>query len=566
MNKKLIEFISYEKAYLNEIVRDIQWENVKWNVQNWLIHRGQGKYLNFETYSRMTKKNCSKYPLPNKSPLPYPFIDFVKAVMVNLNRTKNIGYASSVAYLNDLRRLYIIMDYRNEKSVEDITRWHFEEILEFLQDIKYKNIFDAATNLQAISNLIDSQQFLDREIGFIHGIKSSNKYYNYDSIKYIDLSHRKKDEKLPSYEALVAYSKCTNNPINDHEEILLRTLDLLMAMGLRGNEVTHLPYDCWVESDVFDKEKKIVFDMHGVPIKNIGIRYYAEKKVEPRIHWLANQDIPFAKRAVKRLKELTKDYRESAKWQEDNPNRLWDFDKDQLLSDYEFIEYVSFNKIHFLHSYLRKNGIKYYGLDKSYKEQRPNRNGKKSYYYSRIYKAGEVEDFLLSLKKNDHIVLKENINGKSKVILRTSDLLSIRPEGAFRFKRYANTFRIFPGRITLKELNTALGGKSDIESIFDRRSLFEADGSRIKITSHQPRHWRNTLYELAGMSNVQQALAMGRKNLDQNATYQHTTPKEKIKLHQDFLAFDSNYDKLKFLRDGIRNKNVTGMITDTYHS
>jgi len=87
-------------------------------------------------------------------------------------------------------------------------------------------------------------------------------------------------------------------------------------------------------------------------------------------------------------------------------------------------------------------------------------------------------------------------------------VLSIRFEGAYRFKeRDANIFTVFPGRTTLREINGALGTIPGIESIFDRRKLMEADGSRIMLTSHQPRHWRNTLYELAGMSNVQQALA-----------------------------------------------------------
>lgn len=53
------------------------------------------------------------------------------------------------------------------------------------------------------------------------------------------------------------------------------------------------------------------------------------------------------------------------------------------------------------------------------------------------------------------------------------------------------------GRTELKEINAALGAVPGMESVFDRRNLVEADGSRIVLTSHQPRHWRNTLYELA---------------------------------------------------------------------
>lgn len=85
------------------------------------------------------------------------------------------------------------------------------------------------------------------------------------------------------------------------------------------------------------------------------------------------------------------------------------------------------------------------------------------------------------------------------------------------------------------------------------------------MTSHAPRHWRNTLYELAGMSNVQQALAMGRQNIDQNPTYQHTTLKERTSFHKEFLAFNSPAENVKFIHEGIRKKQILGDLTDTYH-
>lgn len=110
-----------------------------------------------------------------------------------------------------------------------------------------------------------------------------------------------------------------------------------------------------------------------------------------------------------------------------------------------------------------------------------------------------------------------------------------------------------------------MGAVPGVESIFDRRKLTEADGSRIILTSHQPRHWRNTLYELAGMSNVQQALALGRQRLDQNPVYQHTTLAEKTAVHQDFMAFSHPAEKINFLHSGIKNKKIHGEMTDTYH-
>ena len=213
----------------------------------------------------------------------------------------------------------------------------------------------------------------------------------------------------------------------------------------------------------------------------------------------------------------------------------------------------------YLQGYLKRKDVKHHGSDYSYSE--PRSTGSSQIFYSKKYKAGDIEKVLLESKLADKNVLIKS----EKTILKTSQLLAIRFDGAFRFKRNSNTFKVYPGKINLKEINNALGVIDSYESIFERRNLTEADGSKIRLTSHQPRHWRNTLYELAGMSNVQQALALGRQNLTQNKAYQHTTYKERTKLHQEFISFNSVNEKVHFLHEGIRNKSILGEITNTYH-
>jgi len=67
------------------------------------------------------------------------------------------------------------------------------------------------------------------------------------------------------------------------------------------------------------------------------------------------------------------------------------------------------------------------------------------------------------------------------------------------------------------------------------------------------------------MSNVQQALAMGRQKLTQNATYQHTSLLERTSSHRDYLSFRTPKEKVQFLHDGIREQKILGEITQLYH-
>lgn len=557
----LEQFIAGEKAYFDGLSTGISWDHDKWDASKWLFHRGNDTSLLFMSLSDRIKSVPGTITLPPPGALPAPYSDFVKATAVYLHRTKNIGYMAIRNYVTECRRLHIFMHNRGESSPVRLTRWHFESVMDFLTVSGYKNLYDCSANLMVISEVLDKKMLTHSPISFTAIATARSYFSNGKRTEPINEEERTGDEKLPSYEAMQAYALCTNKPLNDKEEILLRTIDLLIAMGQRGNEVVLIPVDCWVEKPVTDSSGTNLLDAHNIPIIQAGIRYYAEKKFQSRVHWLADQDIPFARRAVERLRELTKEARPIAEWQEQNPGKLWLFTNDETVPDYKLLKYLGFSHAANLHLYLDRKGVKPVYINKDIRNPLP-RNRTCA---AQFYRAGDVEQLLLP-KLSDHVALKEKVNGKWKMLLRTSEVLSIRFEGAYRFKeRDANIFTVFPGRTTLREINGALGTIPGIESIFDRRKLTEANGSRIMLTSHQPRHWRNTLYELAGMSNVQQALALGRQRLDQNTTYQHTTLSEKTAVHQDFMAFSHPAEKINFLHSGIKNKQINGEMTDTYH-
>ena len=281
-----------------------------------------------------------------------------------------------------------------------------------------------------------------------------------------------------------AYALCTNHPLNDSEEILLRVIDLLIATGQRGNEVAVIPYDCWVERAIRGATSEIVVDSHGQPLMECGIRYFAEKQFQSRVHWLAVSDVPLARRAVNRLKALTKEQREVAAWQECNPGRIWKYPPQLVISEEQVLEWLAFSNKKSarrnLYSYLSRNGILPYDDESSHRQGKAIR---------RRYVAGEIER-LIAPKLRGHAVLKENAEGGLRVVLRTSETLAIAFDGQFHFGgREENVFRAVPRPVTLLDINRALGAEPQRPSIFSRRSLLEADGSSIRLTSHQPRHW-----------------------------------------------------------------------------
>lgn len=467
------------------------------------------------------------------------------------------------AYSIAVRRLFNAAFERCETDPSQLTRGDFDRVVGFLRVSGYKNTYDAVSHLKVIADTIDKLQITKIAIHFEHDVRPEKTRHDYISLHDPDraVKQRKSDDKLPSREAMEAYALCTNHPLSDAEEILLRVIDLLIATGQRGNEVSVIPYDCWVERPIKGTLGEVVVDANGKPLVECGIRYFAEKHFQSRVHWLAESDVRLARRAVKRLKKLTAEQRKIAEWQEIHPGRIWIYQPEEVISEDQVMEWLGFSNEQeygrHLYLYLTRKGIQ------PYRGGSDHRHGKVK---RRQYVAGEIER-LIAPKLGGHAALTENVQGEIRVVLKTSEVLAIAFDGQFRFGgREENVFRAIPRRVTLPDINRALGADPRYPSIFARRSLVEADGAPIRLTSHQPRHWRNTIYHLTGMSDAQQALALGRKRLEQNKFYQHTSIEEDTEAHHGFLAFNSYQERIDFLHSGIRQGSIQGALTDSYQA
>lgn len=552
-------FIKQEQVNFQSLPIPTPWESTLWSVEHWLPQRLKQPTITFETHRQSLEKNG--YSVPPKAALPLDFQDFCKALIVYLQRTRSLKFSMAAAYNIAVRRLYNPLFERGVSDPTQLTRGDFDRVVGFLRESGYKNLYDAISHLQVIADTIDNLQITEIAIHFEHDAKPEKRRHDYISLHDPDraVKQRKSDDRLPSREAMEAYALCSNHPFSEGEEILLRVIDLLIATGQRGNEVAVIPYDCWVERPIKGTAGKVVVDANGKPIVECGIRYFAEKQFQSRVHWFAESDVPLARRAVERLKMLTQEQREVARWQEAHPGRLWNYPPQTAMSEVEVLDWLGFSEnrdtLRNLSVYFSRNGV--HPLDETNHQYKA---------IKRRYLAGDIERLLVP-KLHGHAVLTENIGGILRIVLKTSETLAIAFDGQFRLGgREANVFRVLPRGVTLRDINHALGANEAYSSIFSRRSLTESDGAPIRLTSHQPRHWRNTIYHLTGMSDVQQALALGRKRLDQNVYYQHTSIEENTAAHQEFLAFNSHHERIDFLHAGIRDRRIQGALTDSYHA
>jgi hypothetical protein len=311
---------------------------INWDADTWPILKIDPSYraipfdLVFAINSQPIGGRKVEQP-QKKTHLPSPYREFCKALVVYLKRSTGVKARALYAYLNEAKRLYNVMYFRGETSPADLKNYHFQYLHNYLAEIGYVQLYDATTNLSKISEIIDTLAISMTGTAYKTNEKPKRQHHK---AKY---KGEEPDKKEFSREAVEAYAVITNNPVSEGEEILLRTLDLLFAMGQRANEVTHIPLDCWVERIEKDSQGQLIkIPKTGETIKSYGVRYYAEKKAKDRVHWFADQDVPFARRAVERLKKLTEASRAVAKFQRENPGRIWDICNGQVKPD-TFLSY-----------------------------------------------------------------------------------------------------------------------------------------------------------------------------------------------------------------------------------
>lgn len=155
--QSLESFITQEQAIFRSLPISTPWSEPLWGIGNWLPQRDPAKHsLTFETHRQSLEK--TGYPAPNKGPLPFAFQDFSKALIVYLQRTRNLKFSMVVAYNIAVRRLYNPLFERGVCDPTLLTRGDFDRVVDFLRESGYKNLYDAISHLQVIADTIDNLQ------------------------------------------------------------------------------------------------------------------------------------------------------------------------------------------------------------------------------------------------------------------------------------------------------------------------------------------------------------------------------------------------------------------------
>lgn len=330
-------------------------------------------------------------------------------------------------------------------------------------------------------------------------------------------AHR--NAKLPSNAAMLAVADVFAQANDVESRYFSSIFVLLMATPGRISEVLRLPTDClqW-EPDAL-----------GVP--QMYLRWRAAKGRGALKKWVVPAMHDVVKEAVRRLLEIGTPAREAAYFAYENPGRFMrhldcmvdpDEEPERPLVPAEFHAALGLQQVSKIRS---PEGSRNWSVVKDIKglatlaEQ-----GKTSYR--------DLANFVLG--RYSTIFWPYVDEAKT---LKVWDALCLSRDNEFHKK-----FKVkyFSWRIpSANEVNNRMGSTYHADlPLFERFGIKHSDGTNIKLTSHQLRHWLSTMSERAGMDDYTLAQWAGRARVADNRHYDHRTGQEQLDAAREILPLE----------------------------
>lgn len=312
-------------------------------------------------------------------------------------------------------------------------------------------------------------------------------------------------KKMPDVRALNALAEIFAHDLNPldpahHKDIYTTSVSaMLLAAPSRGQEVHDLPADLEVEQ----------LDKNGA--MQYGFRYFAGKGYGADIKWVPEVMVPVAKLAVQRLKEMTAGARKLALYIE------------------EQLEARKRDPNVFLHFYRHPNCPDVADDEPLMAEQVAQALGLKN--VEAVTKQGlSTLPGLYTLDSLWPTILEEQPEGfpwlnKEKGIKYSEALFCM---FARQLHSSKTTSPIVLWAPTLPIYNADVTTVKDQRSIFLRHGYLNENAEPFRITSHQFRHYLNTLANQGNMTSEEIAKWSGRSNIRQNSVYNHETEFERV--------------------------------------
>jgi len=508
--KALQDFI--EKARTANPFGDVPWPQVFWEVGN-TARASSGKKTERIWFNSAF---VDKSTLDNAIEFPSPFGDFVKAYTCRVQKRGKKGVAT--AYHNtNVRAFRYLFDASKTavSSPSQLLPMHFDAAINAcLAREERGSAYRVGGALARIAEAMDRERLCAVRLDWKNTVPRDAADGGNIQARVGPAFAERRNKMLPREEVIAGLGAISNRTdLSDADLVRQRALELLTCGGFRACELLTLPRDCLIEEPQLDEYGEPMLGPAGVPALRCGIRYIPAKRghEDSQIKWLPTVMVDVAKRALDDIARLSQPFRENACFAADNPGRVllpepWKSKpNDELMTLEEIYLAVGLSGRNI------RDCTRLFVDNASLTRVKVLIDGKRFEAVSKW----ELEQYLVS-RSGSETVFPE---GQDHYPLHQCLFVF----GVNFFHTQRPVLNGTAALLTDTQLRDYMVGRETIRSIFERLEIRDANGNALKVRSHQFRHWLDTMAEDGGMSQLEIARWFGRKDIGQNAAYNHVT-------------------------------------------
>lgn len=480
------EFVRFCREELTVFGVNIDFDATTWDVTDKYHQRGKGHKILLNFVGIAPRKGCIG------SPMPEPFAQQVKSYIRYLVGRGSRKYPP-IKEINASREL--LAAFLDKAMVPDLGLVDTHLLDHAVQLAAARKHSDhgamVGVYLRSLSQFLREKNLaVHAPIEWRHGLE-----WQWCKRSAVD---ERRAALMPSDEALQALPQAFRKAKEPRDVIPTAVMALLACAPSRVNEVFALPFDCEI--------KPLTEGDEGYMLRWAGSKGYHDfAKGVPTVM----ADV--AQEAIERLRKHTTDARRIAAWYEKFPDRLYLPDdcahlRGQNLTGADIASIIGFND--------PANG-RDWAVDRKIKPIEIVRSPKGRNLFT--FRFSDVESAILSLLPRRFPIFDEATG------LRYSEALMV-----VRRHEFAE-----PGRgrwrcmIAPVNYGNIMDNFHNAEGVFARLGLSTLEHPII-LRTHQLRHHLNTLAQRGGLSEMEIAAWSGRKDVRQNAAYDHRTPEEML--------------------------------------
>jgi hypothetical protein len=481
--------------------KEFDWDSNEWDLTAHVLRRAPGtrRYrIHFcssrdTSGSRRTKTDFLREPC----------LSFSKAVISETHRlTPLTDYTKT---LLALRALEDALVETGEMNIASLTPAVFDRAADRLR--RLVDPWSIGKKLESIAELLDSKRLCARPIQW----HSPFKYKTLGRSDHIVTDDGWRTSKLPDIRSILALAEIHQTSTSRIDRAVTSWVTLALYAPSRCSEILSLPVDCWTELNDGEQTAAV-------------LRWRPAKGGAPMIKMASGENaLEVARDAVKFMEDVGHTARTAAQWYFENPGQLYlppglEHLRGESLTVREIREILGQPEAN-------PNGLNAKGLFACGKTSDPNRRGKGRWVA--LFRFEDVQQYVLSLLPPG-FPWHDEFTG-----LYLHESLFVVPMSFFR--PGVSPMAHVPQPISISMINHQLGANPNGKTVFSRNQKFAPDGQPWEITSHQFRHFLNTLAQSKYLPQSLIALWSGRADVRQNAWYDHRTPEVHIEAYLNVM-------------------------------